>query len=260
MFTLDFAHLPSIPGMPTVPAAPTGFSDMSKTLMDKMTTDPGSLFSNPALNSVNLMGDTVTTVETKLRSIAGGEVNSGITASEASTYLAASGIQDLRTSLGNFMMHTNRLSGILKGQGISTPGLEHILSVGVQMQTMLTAINGASGCLAVLGGATGLFSNDLLDSSTSELAQVLDRINRGVATIADVSTKISTAIDLVRGIVDKDSQFLQNCVNQLQSAAVALAVGALSENPCAHFVYEQIANRNPGGVLDVLSNPILKRT
>jgi hypothetical protein len=88
---------------------------------------------------------------------------------------------------------------------------------------------------------------------------LLSRIERGAATVADVTNTIVGVSNLIRGIADKDSQFLQNCINQLQGAAVALTLEALDRNPCAHFVLDTIKNTNPGGVLDVLSKPIAKQ-
>jgi len=36
-----------------------------------------------------------------------------------------------------------------------------------------------------------------------------------------------------------------------------LVLEALDTNPCAHFILDTIANKNPGGILNVLSKPIL---
>lgn len=257
-FDLDFSHIPSGLSVPFLPTSPTGISSVSKSLVDKITSDPGSLFSNPMIGSVNLLGDSATRLETRLQSIASGElINGSITQAEASDYLSLDPIQDVRTSMGNFMMHTNRLSGLLKSQGIQAPGLQQILSIGTQMSNMLTLLGAGSDCLATIGGATGLFSQEAFNGFTGQVEGILSRIERGAATIADITDTLAGVSNLIRGIADKDSQFLQNCVNQLQSAAVALGLEALNSNPCAKFVFEQVANRNPGGLLNVLGKPII---
>jgi hypothetical protein len=257
-FDLDFGHIPSGLGLPNVLPTPNGLTDVSKSLMDKITTDPGSLFSNPMVGSVNFLGDSTTRLETTLQSIASGDLlNSGISQAQAADYLSLDPLQDVRTSMGNFMMHTDRLSGLLKSQGIQAPGLQQILSIGLQMQGMMSIIQAGSECLPVIGGCTGLFSAEDFNGFTNDLNNILAKIERGAATIADITDTVVGVSNLIRGIMDKDSQFLQNCVNQLQAAGVGLVLEALNSNPCAHFVLETISNKNPGGLLNVLSKPIL---
>lgn len=257
-FDLDFSHMPFIGDIPVLPTTTSpGVSNTSKTLLDKITTNPGSLFSNPMVNSSNLFGDSLTRLETTLTNISSGELQvDGISQGEATAFLSTDPLQDSRTSIGNFMMHTDRLSGILKSQGIQAPGLQQILSIGVQMQSMLTLLQAGSGCLAVLGGATGLFSSDTLNGYTNQVLGVLQLVERGVGTIANIVDTLSVVANLIRGIVDKDSLFLQNCINQLQAAAVGLVLEGLNSNPCTAFVFQTVSNKNPGGLLDVLSKPI----
>lgn len=257
-FDIDFSHISSNIPIPVLPASTTGISNVSKALVDKITTDPGSLFANPMINSVNVLGDSVSRLETSLTNISTGVVtNESITQADASQYLSVDPLQDVRTSMGNFMMHTDRLSGLLKSQGIQAPGLQQILSIGTQMQSMMTLLQAGSGCLPVIGGCTGLFSQDAFNSFTGRVEGIMAQLERGAATIADITNTIAQVSNLIRGIADKDSQFLQNCVNQLQSAAVALTLEALDSNPCAHFVLDTISNKNPGGLMNVLSKPII---
>jgi hypothetical protein len=257
-FSLDFAHIPSGLALPTFPTTSSGISDVSKSVMDKITTDPGSLFTNPMIGSVNFLGDSTTRLETTLQSIASGDlVNGGISQSEASNYLSLDPLQDVRTSMGNFMMHTDRLSGLLRSQGIQAPGLQQVLSIGVQMQNMMTILQAGSGCLPVIGGCTGLFSEEDFLGFTNQLNNILTSLERGAATIANITDTVATVSNFIRGIMDKDSQFLQNCVNQLQAAGVGLVLEALDSNPCAHFLFDTISNKNPGGLLNVLSKPII---
>jgi len=260
MFNLDFGHIPALPGLPSIPAiSPTGISDTTKSLIDKITTDPGSLFSNPMVNSVNFVGDGVTRLETTLTNISTGSFSSpSISQAEALAYLSTDPLQDIRTSMGNFMMHTDRLSGLLKSQGIQAPGLQQIMSIGVQMQNMMTLLEAGKGCLPVIGGATGLFSESSFTGYASTVENILSQVERGVATIADITDTIVGVSNLIKGIVSKDSLFLESCVNQLQQAAVAMGLEAINANPCGHFLLDTISNKNPGGVLDVLSKPLAK--
>lgn len=258
-FDLDFAHVPTIAGVPTTPSISSGVSAKSVEIMDKFTSDPGSLFQNPLLNAYNTFGGSVTRLETAFTQISTGQlVTPSITANDAAQFLAADGFEESRSAIGNLMMHVNRLSGITKSFGLDQPGLKDVMSIGMQMQNMMTLLNAGRGCLAVLGGATGLFSEDSVNEQANKVAEVLNAVTRGVATVADVAQVLQVARDTFLGIISKDSLFLQSCINQLQTAAVGMALEALNSHPCGHFVLEQISNRNPGGILNVLGQPIAK--
>ncbi len=254
-FNLDFSHIPSGLEIPKLPSVSEGFSDTTQSLLDKMTTNPGTLFANPMVRDTNFLSDSISRLETYITDVSNGSLtNPNFTASDASTFISTDPFQDVRTSMGNFLMHTGRLSGILKSQGIQQPGLSQILSIGLQMQNMMSILGAGSECLAVLGGATGLFSQDTFKSYTNDVANLLNKIERGAATLADIADQIALISNAIRGIMDKDSQFLNNCVNQLQSAALGLALESMNENPCAHFIFDTISNTNPGGFLNVLAN------
>jgi len=259
-FDFDFSHIPGGLSLPVLPESSTGITNVSRSLVDKITTDPGSLFSNPMINSVNFLGDGVSRLETKMTGIStGAEFSPSITQADAAQYLSDDPLQDIRSSMGNFMMHTDRLSGLLKSQGVQAPGLQQILSIGTQMQNMATLLQAGSGCLPLIGGATGLFSQDAFNGFLGTVEGLLSRIERGAATIADVVDTMAGLANLIRGIASKDSQFLQNAINQLQAASVGLILEALNSNPCAAFVFQTISNTNPGGLLNVLSQPIARQ-
>lgn len=264
-FNLDISNI-KIPGAPDVPVpAASGITDTSKTLVDRITSNPGALFSNPMVGSMNFLGGSVDRLEFAMRRRARTEMiptpGQAITPAAARLFLGGQGlvnIQNLRSNMGNFMVHTDRLSGLLQSQGIATPGLQQIMSIGKQMQTMMTLINASSGCLTALGGATGIFSGETIDAETSKLDQLTERIISGAATIAEVTDTVVGASNLIKGIMDKDSQFLQNCANQLQASVVGLALEALNSDPCMAFMFQTVSNKNPGGLLDILSKNIAK--
>jgi hypothetical protein len=257
-FGVDTSGIPSIPGLDSVQSTPTaGISDSSKSLMTSLVEDRSSLFANPMVNVIDTTGSSLDQIVGQLGDIASGDViNPSITQGEATTFLAGTDILDAQTALGNFLSHTNRLSGVLKGAGIDAPGLEEIMSIGKQMNDYVNLLNAGSGCLSMIGGATGLFSGDAFNSAISNLVAISEAITRGVATIADIAETIAGLKDMVLGIISKDSQFLQNCVNQLQAAALALALEYVFQDPCAKFLLETVQNQNPGGIMTKLVAPI----
>jgi hypothetical protein len=100
-FNLDFAHLPSIE-IPKLAPVENGYTDVTKTLTDKMTSDPWSLFSNPMTTDTNFIGDGVAKIEMYVKNVADGSItNPNFTSGDATTYLATDPFEDLRSSLGN---------------------------------------------------------------------------------------------------------------------------------------------------------------
>lgn len=252
--SLSFDHIPSIPGLDSVVSTPTsGISDSTKGLVSALQ-DRTALFENPMVNTISSTNETLTDLQTKLGAIASGsDVNTQISAGEATTFLAGSGFLDVQTSLANLLSHTDRLSGVLRGSGISSPGLEDILSIGKQMNDYVNLLNAGSGCLSIIGGATGLFSQPAVDQKASQIAELIERISRNAANIADCAELLFNIAETVQGIIDKDSQFLQNCVTQLRDAALASVLEFVYSDPCAKFLFENVQNRNPGGILSHLA-------
>ncbi len=251
-FGLDTSGIPNIPGLATVASTPTaGISDKAKDLMTTLVDDRASLFANPMTNAITSTNATIDELRGLLTSISTGSSNTvSISANDASTFLLGTSLSDLQTSMGNLLSHTGRLSGVLTSSGIEAPGLEHIISIGKQMNDYVNLLNAGSGCLSMIGGCTGLFSQDDLAKQTSQIDDVIDKITRNVATIADVGEAVNNLRSFVEGIISKDSQFLQNCVTQLKQAALAMALEYAFKDPCAKFVMEQVSNRNPGGLLN----------
>jgi hypothetical protein len=142
--------------------------------------------------------------------------------------------------MSNFLGHTNRLSGTLKGAGINAPGLEQVLSIGKSMNDMVNVIDGAKGCLNIIGGMTGLFSGDDIDSAANEIADIVNKIDKGIATIADITATVVGIATIVNAIISKDSQFIENSIEQLKSAALATAIGAIVKDPCGKFIMETV--------------------
>jgi hypothetical protein len=258
-FEVDLSHVPSIPGLESVVSVPSsGIAESTKDLVNSLTEDRSALFQNPMVNVITTANNTLDSLESKLQSIANGdEINDRITSGEANTFLSGAGILNIQTSLSNLLSHTNRLSGVLKGQGIELPGLEEVMSIGKQMNDYVNILSAGSGCLNIIGGSTGLYSQTTVNSETNKIADMIERISRGAATIADITEMCADMSNLVQGIIDKDSQFLQNCVTQLRDAALAAALEYVFQDPCAKFILETVSNNsNPGGILTKLVGPV----
>mgnify|MGYP003340205478 FL=1 len=238
-FTPD---IPSIPGLSTItsPAGP-GLSDSAKSAISALTSQArDTLFNNPMTDVLHQTTDNIGILQQRLTEIASGNViNASITAGDATTFLAGTGISNLQTSLASFTAHTDRLSGVLKGVGINTPGLEQIVTIGKQMNTTANLIDGGSGCLNIIGSATGLFSQDQIGAEAAGLADLVTRIDNGIVTIADVTTAVVTTKNTFDAIVNKDTNFLGQCVEQLKSSAFGMVLSTVMSDPCAKFIMER---------------------
>jgi len=221
-----------------VPTVPQGLSDRAKgvigELIDKSRAD---LFQNPMDTVMGGMTTKVEEMQTLLTSISTGDFTiPSISADDATTFLAGTSISDLQAGISAFKMHTDRLSGVLKGQGINAPGLEEIVSIGNSMNNMANMLDGASGCLNIVGAATGLFSQEDVGEKTGAIGNVIGRIAAGVATIAEVNDALSNAKNFLSAILTKDSNFFTTAVEQLKNAALGTVFSAIMEDPCAQFI------------------------
>lgn len=236
--------IPSIPGLSSVTTTVTsGFSDASKAAITELSTQSReALFQNPMSGVISFAGDSITTLEQKLTLIASGNLTSNlISIGDATAFLSTTGISDLKASLSAFTLHTDRLSGVLKGAGVNVPGLEEIVTVGKMMNNMTNLIDGAQGCLNIIGGATAIFSQDQVSSTTGSIASIIDRIDKGIVTISDVTDVVLNAKNAFTAIVNKDTNFLGQCVEQLKTSAFGLALSTAMSDPCAKFILEQTA-------------------
>ena len=240
-FSLDTSLLPSIPNLPEGAPPVSGLTAQSKDLISSVTENRAAMFSNPMTDVIGGVTSQVSSLTTILTAISTGAIiNPSISAGAATTYLASGGIGNLQTSISNFLGHTNRLSGTLKGAGISSPGLEQVLSIGKSMNDMVNVIDGAKGCLNIIGGMTGLFSSDDINAAANEIAEILNQINKGIATIADITATVVGIATIINAIMNKDSQFIENSIEQLKSAALAMAIGASMKDPCGKFIMETV--------------------
>ena len=240
-FSLDTSLLPKIPNLPEGAPPVSGLTAQSKDLISSVTENRAALFSNPMTNTISGVTSQVGSLETKLTAISTGAItNPNISSGAATTFLAGGGIGNLKTSMSNFLGHTNRLSGTLKGAGINAPGLEQVLSIGKSMNDMVNVIDGAKGCLNIIGGMTGLFSGDDIDAAANEIADIVNKIDKGIATIADITATVVGIATIVNAIMDKDARFIENSIEQLKSAALAMAIGAIMKDPCGKFIMETV--------------------
>lgn len=239
--------IPNIPGLSGITTPPMpGLSDSAKSAITDLTSLPRSaLFTNPMGGAINSVSDTVNALETKLTLIASGNVtNNVISSGDASTFLSGNGLSNLRISIGSLTSHTQRLAGVLQSGGISSPGLEEIVTIGKMMNTMANVIDGSQGCLNVIGASTGLFSQDQVNGLAGSITSIIDQIDKEVATITDITALVVNAKSYIEGIVNKDTNFLGQCVNQLQKSVLGHALAAAMSDPCTKFIIEQAANRN----------------
>lgn len=236
---VDLPSIPSLTGIISLPVP--GVSVASKAVITALTGQSrSSLFSNPMTGAITTVGTNVTSLQTTLTSISTGSViNSSITSGDATTFLAGTGISNLSSSLSSLTAHTNRLSGVLAGSGISTPGLEQITSISRQMNNMANLIDGASGCTSVIGAATGLFSQAEIGQIGQSLASAIAQIDNGVTTIAKITDIVVNTKTLVDNIVSRDNNFLGQCVEQLKQAAFGMALTSAMGDPCTKFILEQ---------------------
>lgn len=235
--------LPFIPGLSGVVGAATkGVNEGAKAGITELATKARSeLFSNPMVGAITGVSDTVTSLQGKLTQIASGAVaNPLISVGDATSFLSGTGLSDLNTSLSNLTLHTNRLSGVLQGVGITVPGLEQIATVGKMMNNMANLIDGSQGCLNVIGATTGLFSQDQVNGIAGSISSVVTRVDNNLVTISEITDIVVAKKNEITAIISKDTNFLGQCVAQLKNAAFGFALNTAMSDPCAKFILERV--------------------
>lgn len=234
--------IPSIPGLSDVATTPiTGVSESAKSAITDLTSKARSeLFTNPLQGPTNSVSNAITTVQTKLTLIASGNVtNNLISSGDATTFLSGTGLSDLQTSLSSFVAHTDRLSGVLQGSGVSVPGMEQIVTIGKMMNNMANLIDGSKGCLNVIGAATGLFSQDQINGMAGSLSSIVQRIDNEVVSISEITDVVINTKNQINAIVNKDTNFLGQCVEQLKASSFGFAISTAMSDPCTKFILER---------------------
>ena len=163
--------------------------------------------------------------------------------------LGTGGISGLSQQLSLFSTHTQILSGVIAQGTNSTAGLDKIVSVGRSLGNLSSAIEGISDCLSVLNGMTGLFSNELLNGYTSEIAGMIEQINNCLADATAIASRLNEIKNTLESIINADNNWFQDALNRLQEAALSSLVESFYQNPCGKLLLEQIGTQKLLGFL-----------
>lgn len=242
-FGLDTSHIPNIPGLVGLESnATSSISSSQKNLIDSVSTKSKSvLFQNPVALAVTGLEQTIENFNELLTEISTGQIaNPNITSADANNLLISA--NTLSGSVGIFNTHTLRLAGVLESVGVDEPGLDQIITIGQQMNRMANAIDGAKGCLNIIGGMTGLFSEEDLNAANDQINNAFARINAGLATASEVAATLLNIKNGIDRIVNLDKTFVQNSVTQLKNAALAFTIGEIMKDPCGNFIMRTVGN------------------
>jgi len=191
----------------------------------------------------NPVTDVIGGLDTNVSSIMNTVTNSTCLSGGDKTTLNTS-FGDFQTELGTLLNHTNTISGVIAAsQGSSSAGLDQILSVGQSLNVISNTVNGASGCLAILNGMTGLFSGDLLNSYGGELLGFLSDINNCLADVAAIAARLLEMKQALAGIIAADRAFFTDALAKLKQAVLAGLLESIYRDPCGKFLLENAIGR-----------------
>lgn len=195
-----------------------------------------AIFNNPVGSAINgldySLSDLYNTV-TNSECLSGGDKTSLLNAIGTS-----GGVSGLRYQLDRFNTHTRILSGVIPQGTNATPGIDRILSVGRSLGNLAYAVEGAQNCFSLLNSMTGLFSEDLLNGYTSEIAGILEQINNCIADVTGIIYRLNEIAGILNQIIDSDNNFFNNALNQLQNAAISALLESMYANPCGKFMLD----------------------
>lgn len=219
---------------------PTGklSSPTQKNIFETFVNDGrNGVFQNPLTDLTGGLNDNLNQlydIVTNSSCLSGGDKSTILSA------LGTGGIGGLSEQLSLFSTHLDILSGVLPQGTNATPGLERILSVGTSLGNLSNAIDGASDCFSLLNSMTGLFSEDLLNGYTSEIAGMIALVNNCLADAIEISLRLQEIATELQSIINADRNYFQNALDRLIQAALASLLESMYSNPCGKLLLERI--------------------
>lgn len=194
-----------------------------------------AIFQNP-------VGDAITGVGNNLGEIYNVVNNSScLSGGEKTSLLGAigtGGVGGLSEQLSLFTTHTQILSGLIPQGTNSTAGLDRILSVGRSLGNLSSVVDGASDCFSLLNNMTGLFSNELLNGYSSEIAEMIAQINNCLADATAIVSRLNEMATTLQNIINADNNFFQQALERLIQASLASLLENMYQNPCGKVLLE----------------------
>jgi hypothetical protein len=211
-------------------------SEKQKNIYQSMLNDGlGSVLQNPVASVIDGFNYNLSSM---YDTITNSTCLSGAEKTSLQTALGTGGVGGLSEQLVNFRTHTDILSGVIAQGTNSTPGLERVLSVGKSLGNLAYAIDGASDCFSLLNNMTGLFSNDLINGYSSQIASMISDINNCIADVANIILRINEMVTTLQNIINADNNFFSDALERLRQAALASLLENMYNNPCGKFIME----------------------
>ncbi len=152
--------------------------------------------------------------------------------------IGINGVGGLSEQISLFNTHTQILSGLIPQGTNSTPGLDRILSVGRSLGNLSSVVDGASDCFSLLNNMTGLFSGELLNGYSSEIAGMIAQINNCLADVTQIVSRLNEIASVIQNIINSDNNFFQQALERLVQASLASLLESMYQNPCGKVLLE----------------------
>ena len=229
----------SIPGSSAYPGGiPSGTiaSPTQKSIFETFVNEGRSaIFQNPVGDAITGVGSNLSEIYSVVNNsscLSGGEKTSLLGA------IGTGGVGGLSEQLSLFTTHTQILSGLIPQGTNPTPGLDRILSVGRSLGNLSNVVDGASDCFSLLNNMTGLFSNQLLNGYSSELASMMEQINSCLADVTAIVSRLNEMATTLQGIINADNNFFQQALERLVQSSLASLLESMYQNPCGKLLLE----------------------
>jgi hypothetical protein len=224
--------LPTVSTPPgNLPISPTSRSILNEIIENGQ----ASLFQNPVAQNINQLSSGIS----GLYSAINNSTCLNYTAEQKTSVLTAlTGTGGLSEQVTSFTTHVETLSGLITGTNGSTPNLETVLSVGRSLKDLANTIDQASGCIGLLGNMTGLFSGEILNGYSSQLAGLIEQVNGCLADLTAILDEINAIKAAIAGIIAADQNYFNSALELLRQAALSSLLDYMFNDPCGRFVLE----------------------
>lgn len=260
----------TVPTPAGVNGLPGYMSDKAAAITNTVLTEGRSaIFTNPMASAI---GGVISNISNASNTISGltstcfsaeelGQINTALVGTGSPT-------QSLSTAMNDLLNHTNRLAGVATATGSSidnimrtvgikkalegghtVPDFDKIIAVTSALNRYVNLIDAASGCINMLGGFTGLFSQNEVAQVSNTVNSVLNKVTNCLASVSEILYEINSAITIINSIIDGDTNFFQQAVDRLREAAMVSILEEIYKDPCGKFLLEQIGTQKLTGLL-----------
>lgn len=227
--------LPNTALFPSGNYANTQISNTTLFLYQTMQSNGRSeLFTNPVSGDIQNLNIILANTELQFANLAAANT---ITSDEYAN--VSNMLTSVKYSNDLLQQHTDRISGITDSTD-TNPDFHRIVSAGLHLNNVMNQVNGAVGCVNMLGAMTGLFSSEILNDAMRQINGVMIQFLAGLKTVLEVVAILANIKNIIINIINSDIAYFNKMLQNLLNYSLAGLLESIFANPCAQFLLSNV--------------------